>query len=147
MSCGTLDPAQSALFFRVGLSPSLFGFPKTVLLTSQNLKAVRNPRSHATWFRLFRVRSPLLTESSFFLFFSGYLDVSVPRVPSIRYGLAYGYMRSAHHGFPPFRDLPDQWIFAPPRSLSPAYHVFLRPLVPGIRPVPFLLLDHLLLIP
>ena len=34
----TLDPAQSARFSRTGLSPSLAGFPKTVLLNLQNLK-------------------------------------------------------------------------------------------------------------
>ena len=38
MSRGTLDPAQSALLSRTGLSPSVAGFPKTVLLASENLK-------------------------------------------------------------------------------------------------------------
>ena len=36
--------------------------------------------------------------------------------PSIRYGLAYGYMRFAHVGFP-IQISPDQWIFAPFRYL------------------------------
>ena len=48
---------------------------------------------------------------------SGYLDVSVHRVPFIRYGLAYGRLRFAQPGFPIQRS-PDQRIFAPPRSLS-----------------------------
>ena len=39
---------------------------------------------HATRFGLFRVRSPLLTESRFSLLSYGYLDVSVPRVGSYR---------------------------------------------------------------
>ena len=34
VSRGTLDPAQSALLSRTGLSPSSAGFPKTVLLAS-----------------------------------------------------------------------------------------------------------------
>lgn len=38
MSRGTPDPAQSALLSRTGLSPSVAGFPKTVLLASLNLK-------------------------------------------------------------------------------------------------------------
>ena len=38
VSRGTLDPAQSALLSRTGLSPSVAGFPKTVLLTLLNLK-------------------------------------------------------------------------------------------------------------
>ena len=39
-----------------------------VPLTNQLTYAVRNPSMHAHWFRLFRVRSPLLTESSFLSF-------------------------------------------------------------------------------
>ena len=38
MSRGTLDPAQSHQLSRTGLSPSAAGFPKTVLLASENLK-------------------------------------------------------------------------------------------------------------
>ena len=37
MSRGTPDPAQSVWLSRTGLSPSLAGFPKTVLLTSNSL--------------------------------------------------------------------------------------------------------------
>ena len=37
--------------------------------------------------------------------------------PSIRYGLAYGYLESIQVGFP-IRIPADQWIFAPPRSFS-----------------------------
>ena len=40
-----------------------------------------NPGVHALRFGLFRVRSPLLTESHVVFSSSGYLDVSVPRVP------------------------------------------------------------------
>ena len=45
-----------------------------------------NPSMHARWFGLFRFRSPLLPESHVVFSSSGYLDVSVHRVPSIRYG-------------------------------------------------------------
>ena len=45
---------------------------------------------------------------------------------SIRYGLAYGYMRFPHVGFPIQRS-PDQWIFAPPRSLSQLITSFFGP--------------------
>ena len=37
VSRGTLDPAQSHLLSHTGLSPSAAGFPKTVLLASENL--------------------------------------------------------------------------------------------------------------
>ena len=43
MSRGTLDPAQSPWFSLTGLSPSLAGFPKTILLGLQVNYAVRTP--------------------------------------------------------------------------------------------------------
>ena len=62
------------------------------------------------------------------------------RFPSIRYGLAYGYMRSSHVGFP-IRISPDQWIFAPPRSFSQLVTSFIGSQCQGIHPAPFML-DH-----
>ena len=62
-----------------------------------------------------------------------------PRFPSIRYGLAYGYMRVAHVGFP-IRISPDQWIFAPPRSFSQLITSFIGSQCQGIHPA-LLLLD------
>ena len=44
--------------------------------------STHNPRKHALWFGLFPVRSPLLRKSLFIFSSCGYLDVSVPRVPS-----------------------------------------------------------------
>ena len=64
-----------------GLSPSLAGFPKTVLLNLLNQLCGPNPGMHASRFGLFRFRSPLLTESHVVFSSSGYLDVSVHRVP------------------------------------------------------------------
>ena len=66
MSRGTLDTALSVQVSLTGLSPSLAGFPKTILLPVLNHKCGPNPRVHAPWFGLFRVRSPLLTESLLF---------------------------------------------------------------------------------
>ena len=60
------------------------------------------------------------------------------RFPSIRYGLAYGYMRSSHVGFP-IRISPDQWIFAPPRSFSQLVTSFIGSQCQGIHPAPFML--------
>ena len=56
---------MSAPFSRTGLSPSTAGFPKTILLRLLNQFCSPNPMVHAPWFGLFRVRSPLLTESMF----------------------------------------------------------------------------------
>ena len=81
MSRGTLDTAMSFVISLTGLSPSLAGFPKTVLLSLMNHFCGPNPGVHALRFGLFRFRSPLLTESLVVFSSSGYLDVSVPRVP------------------------------------------------------------------
>ena len=64
-----------------------------------------------------------------------------PRFPSIRYGFAYGCMRSAHAGFP-IRISPDQRLFAPPRSFSQLTASFIGSQCQGIHPV-LLLLDLL----
>ena len=69
MSRGTLDSAQSTQLSLTGLSPSLAGFPKTILLAVLNQLCGPNPRVHALWFGLFRVRSPLLPESIVFFLF------------------------------------------------------------------------------
>ena len=62
-----------------------------------------------------------------------------PRFPSIRYGLAYGYMRVAHVGFP-IRISPDRRIFAPPRSFSQLITSFIGSQCQGIHPA-LLMLD------
>ena len=81
MSRGTLDPAMSARLSLTGLSPSLAGFPKTILLDLLNQFRGPNPGVHALRFGLFPFRSPLLWESHVVFSSSGYLDVSVHRVP------------------------------------------------------------------
>ena len=68
MSRGTLDPAVRLPFSLTGLSPSLAGLSRTVLLDSDVTYAVQNPDMHAHRFRLLRFRSPLLTESIFLSF-------------------------------------------------------------------------------
>ena len=80
MSRGTLDPARSRLLSYAGLSPSLAGFPKTILLALKSLFAVRNPSMHACWFRLPSISLAATLEIDVSFFSSGYLDVSVPRV-------------------------------------------------------------------
>ena len=65
MSRCTLDSAMSSFLSLTGLSPSLAGFPKTVLLTLKNHFCSPNPTVHAPWFGLFPFRSPLLWKSIF----------------------------------------------------------------------------------
>ena len=133
MSRSTLDSALSSVLSLTGLSPSLAGFPKTILLKLKNQLRGPNPDVHAHRFGLFRFRSPLLPESHVVFSSSGYLDVSVHRVPSIKLWIHFmvagvfpaGFPHSDIHGSKLICSSP--WLFA-------AYHVFLRLLVPRHPP-------------
>ena len=139
MSRGTLDPASLSSISPTGFSPSLIRFPKTVRLLIRVPYAVHNPAVHAPRFGLFPFRSPLLWKSRFLSSPRGTSMFQFPRFPSIRYGLAYGYLRSAQVGFP-IRISPDQWIFAPPRSFSQLITSFIGSQCQGIHPA-LLMLD------
>ena len=112
-----------------GLSPSLAGFPKTILLTFAVTFAVRNPVALAPRFRLLRVRSPLLTESMFLSLPPGTKMFQFPGFPSICYGLA----EVSSAGFPHSDTSGSMAICASP-ELFAAYHVLLRLLVPRHPP-------------
>ena len=116
-----------------GLSPSLAGFPKTVLLNSLNQFRGPNPSMHARWFGLFRFRSPLLTESHVVFSSSGYLDVSVHRVPLHTLWIGVWMIRVLRTGFP-HSDICGSRIICISPQLFAAYHVFLRLLVPRHPP-------------
>ena len=60
-----------------------------------------------------------------------------PGFPSIRYGLAYGYVRFTHVGSP-IRKSAAHRIFASPRSLSQLVTSFVGSQCLGIRPVLFI---------
>ena len=103
---------QVVCFFRLrGYHPLWHFFPKVsaknILSTAQSY----NPDEHAHRFGLFRVRSPLLTESLLVFFSSAYLDVSVQRVHD--YCLYVFNIK----GFP-IRTSTDLRSFAPPRCFS-----------------------------
>ena len=112
-----IPPCQLAFRLR-GFHPSLAGFPKTVLLSSLNQFRGPNPRVHAPWFGLFRFRSPLLTESHVVFSSSGYLDVSVHRVPFPELWIGSGTTEVFLSQVSLIRRSPDRWVFAPPRSFS-----------------------------
>ena len=133
MSRGTLDPAQSALLSRTGLSPSLAGFPKTVLLNLSNQLCGPNPGMHAPRFGLFRFRSPLLTESHVVFSSSGYLDVSVHRVPFLKLCIGLRILEVCSSGFP-HSDISGSKDICSSPKLFAAYHVFHRLLVPRHPP-------------
>ena len=107
---------------------------------SQNCSAIDSstlcspqPRGARTtvWALSISLAATLEIEVSFFS--SGYLDVSVPRFPSIRYGLAYGYLRSAQVGFP-HSDISGSMDICSSPKLFAAYHVLHRLSVPRHPP-------------
>ena len=133
MSRGTLDPALLTRLSLTGLSPSLAGFPKTILLNLLNQFRGPNPSMHAHWFGLFRFRSPLLTESHVVFSSSGYLDVSVHRVPFHTLWIGVWIHEVCSCGFP-HSDISGSRDICSSPKLFAAYHVFHRLLVPRHPP-------------
>ena len=133
MSRGTLDTAMYQLISRTGFSPSLIGLSRAILLQVNNHLCGPNPRVHALWFGLFRFRSPLLSESLFIFSSSGYLDVSVHRVPSVYLWIQYTVHEVCSCGFP-HSDICGSMCICHSPQLFAAYHVFLRLLVPRHPP-------------
>ena len=109
------------------------GLSRTVLLPSVNHVRSPNPDMHARRFGLFRFRSPLLPKSHVVFSSSGYLDVSVHRVPCLKLCI---YLRSTGvcpAGFP-HSDICGSMCICHSPQLFAAYHVFLRLLVPRHPP-------------
>ena len=133
VSRGTLDPVRCLLISVTGLSPSLAGFPKTVPLSSSSLLTVLNPGMLAHRFGLFPLSLAATQEIDVSFSSSGYLDVSVPRVPSVHLWIQCTVTEVCSAGFPhsDIRGSPD--ICSSPRLFA-AYHVFLRLSVPRHPP-------------
>ena len=133
MSRGTLDPALLTRLSLTGLSPSLAGFPKTILLNLSDQLRGPNPGMHAFRFGLFRFRSPLLTESLVVFSSSGYLDVSVHRVPFLKLCIGVRILEVCSSRFPHSEISGSKDICSSPKLFA-AYHVFHRLLVPRHPP-------------
>ena len=116
-----------------GLSPSSAGFPKTILLNLMNQFCSPNPVMHAPRFGLFRFRSPLLTKSLVVFSSSGYLDVSVHRVPSVWLCIHHTVTGVRPAGFPHSEICGSMDICSFPQLIA-AYHVFLRLSMPRHPP-------------
>ena len=106
---------------------------KTVLLNSLNQLCGPNPGMHAPRFGLFRFRSPLLTESHVVFSSSGYLDVSVHRVPFLKLCIGLRILEVCSSGFPHSEISGSKDICSSPKLFA-AYHVFHRLLVPRHPP-------------
>ena len=133
MSRGTLDTAMLPLISLTGLSPSVVGLSRTILLSLEDQLCGPNPAVHARRFGLFPFRSPLLWKSMFSFFSSGYLDVSVHRVPSVYLWIQYTVTEVCSAGFPHSEIAGSMDICSSP-TLIAAYHVFHRLLVPRHPP-------------
>ena len=133
MSRGTLDPALLTGLSLTGLSPSLAGFPKTILLRLLNQLCGPNPGMHASRFGLFRFRSPLLPESHVVFSSSGYLDVSVHRVPFHTLWIGVWMTEVCSAGFP-HSDISGSMDICSSPKLFAAYHVLHRLSVPRHPP-------------
>ena len=92
-----------------------------------------NPEAHALRFGLLRFRSPLLPESFFIFPSSGYLDVSVRRVPFLKLWIYLRMTGGFPAGFPHSETRGSLPICGSPRLIA-AYRVFRRLLVPRHPP-------------
>ena len=146
---------MSARLSCTGLSPSLAGFPKTFPLNSLNQFRGPNPGMHARRFGLFPFRSPLLWKSHVVFFSSGYLDVSVHRVPEHTLWIHVCTTKVCLARFP-HSEIHGSMLICSSPWLFAAYHVFLRLSVPRHPPcalfrltcydtLPSVVMHHLLL--
>ena len=138
MSRGTLDPAVLTRLSLTGLSPSLAGLSRTVLLGSFVTFAVRTPEcthSGLGSFAFARRYSQNRKELKFLFSFSssGYLDVSVHRVPSVHLWIQCTVTEGYSAGFP-HSDICGSMDICSSPQLFAAYHVFHRLLVPRHPP-------------
>ena len=123
---------------------TLSGRPsQAVLLSLLDQFRGPNPGVHALWFGLFRFRSPLLPESHVVFSSSGYLDVSVHRVPFLKLCIGLRILEVCSSGFPHSEISGSKDICSSPKLFA-AYHVFHRLLVPRHPPYALISITNLL---
>ena len=139
MSRGTLDTALLRLVSSTGLSPSLAGLSRTVPLRFEVINAVRTPEcTHSGlgsfhFARRYFGNRVFFRERNFSFFSSGYLDVSVHRVPSVYLWIQYTMTEVCSAGFPHSEICGSRDMCSSPQLIA-AYHVFHRLLVPRHPP-------------
>ena len=123
---------------------TLSGRPsQAVLLSLLDQFRGPNPGVHALRFGLFRFRSPLLPESHVVFSSSGYLDVSVHRVPFLTLWIGVRILEVCSSGFPHSEISGSKDICSSPKLFA-AYHVFHRLLVPRHPPYALISITNLL---
>ena len=133
MSRCTLDSAMSSFLSLTGLSPSLAGFPKTILLGSLVNPAVRTPECTHSGLGSFHFARRYFGNRIFSFSSSGYLDVSVHRVPFHTLWIGVWMHEVCSCGFP-HSDISGSRDICSSPKLFAAYHVFHRLLVPRHPP-------------
>ena len=121
-----------------GFHPLWLAFPKPFCYPSRINYCGPNPGMHASRFGLFPFRSPLLRKSherlALFVFSSsGYLDVSVHRVPPAWLCIHHAVTEGCSAGFP-HSDIHGSMVICTSPWLFAAYHVFHRLSVPRHPP-------------
>ena len=133
MSRATLDPAGSFPFSSTGVSPSLACFSKTFRLTSFHTVCSPNPKELGSLVWPLSLSLATTQEIDVSFSSSGYLDVSVPRVPSAYLCIQYAVTEVLSARFPHSVISGSMAICASP-ELFAAYRDLLRLLVPRHPP-------------
>ena len=132
MSRPTPDTAFYCLLSRTGLSPSTAGFPKTVLLGYLRIpRSIPQCARTLVWALPISLAATLGIDVSFSS--SGYLDVSVHRVPLHTLWIGVWIHEVCSCGFPHSEISGSMDICSSPKLFA-AYHVFHRLSVPRHPP-------------
>ena len=133
MSRGTLDPDLSSWISHTGLSPSTTGLSRAILLSAKNQLCGPKPRDARipVWALPISLAATFGIDVSFFS--SGYLDVSVHRVPFLTLWIGVRILEVFSSRFPHSEISGSMDICSSPKLFA-AYHVFHRLLVPRHPP-------------
>ena len=132
MSRSTLDTALSLLPSLTGLSPFTAGLSSTVLLGSWISHAVRTPVCTHTGLGSFHFARRYFGNRIFSFSSSGYLDVSVHRVPGLHLWIQYRSHEVCSCRFP-HSDIHGSMVICTSPWLFAAYHVFHRAKASALR--------------
>ena len=134
MSCGTLDTRLVIPVSLTGLLPSLVPLSNGVQLQELSITQVQTPivRRPSVWALPISLAATLGIDVSFSS--SGYLDVSVHRVPSITLWIHVNVTRLLVPGFP-IRIPMDQCLLTAPHGFSQLTASFIGSWCQGIHPV------------
>ena len=133
MSCGTLVPASAFFFSLTRLLRPLAGLSRPIQLRISSVYAGPQPQKACSLVWALSSSLAATTEIDFSFSSSGYLDVSVPRVPSFKLCIYLKVSALPADGFP-HSDVMGSMPACGSPMLFAACHVLLRCLVPWHPP-------------